>query len=334
MLRNDAVPDEGVIRKIQNLLELAKHATANENEAATAMALAQQLLARYNLDLQIVENTRVAGGAAANTPEKREKQPTSYRVAYPWQNKLWKVLAETNFCAMWVYEATEYYQGKPYKGKRVVLLGKESNVTTVRLMGEYFVDTIKRLLPYQNGDHNSRSAHSWKEGCVDRLAERMEAKFEEMKWEDSAHDCAGYTAAPGTALVVRSIYEAEQAANYDARWGDGAWARQQANDAEWNAGYETRMAKRKQEREEEEAKVAAARTLESLVDKARREKKEAAEAARQERANARYSEQYWNRQEREESKRDHSAYRAGAEVGDEIGINQQVGSGKTAKQLA
>ena len=147
MLRNDAVPDEVVIRKIQNLLELAKHATANENEAATAMLLAQQLLARYNLELQTVEGTRVAGGAVALAPEKREKQPTAYRIAYPWQQKLWNILAETNFCVMWEYEATEYYQGRPYHGKRVMLLGKESNVTTVRLMGEYFVATIKRVLP-------------------------------------------------------------------------------------------------------------------------------------------------------------------------------------------
>src|ERR1035437_5475168 len=213
------VPSESVIRKIQNLLELAKHQSANENEAATAMVLAQQLLARYNLELQTVMGTKVANGAST-VEEKRAKNETKYRAAYAWQRSLWRVLADTNFCVQWITVGEDHYApsknypyGRTIKGDRIVLLGKENNVKTVQMMGEYLIDTINRLLPYPSSEHMSRSAHSWREGCVDRLAERMEAKFEAMKQEDSAHDSAGYTAAPGTALVVRSIYEAEQVAN-------------------------------------------------------------------------------------------------------------------------
>ena len=337
MLRNDAMPDEGVIRKIQNLLELAKHATANENEAATAMILAQQLLARYNLELQTVMGTKVASGASS-VEEKRDKNATKYRAAYAWQRRLWQVLADTNFCAMWIAQGEDHYApsknypyGRTIKGDRIVLLGRESNVKTVQLMGEYIIDTINRLLPYPSFEHMSRSAHSWREGCVDRLAERMEEKFEAMKQDDSAHDAAGYTAAPGTALVVRSIYEAEQAANYDARYGEGAWARQQKRNDEWEAGYEKRRAEYKLLQEKEAAELAAARALESPEQKAKREKQEAKvearEAAREARRRPRYRAE-------PEDKRDYSAYSAGSRAGEQIGLHGQVSGGKAPRQLS
>ena len=340
MLRNDTVPDEGVIRKIQNLLELAKHATANENEAATAMMLAQQLLARYNLELQTVMGTKVANGAST-VEEKRAKNATKYRAAYAWQRKLWESLASTNFCAMWIEVGEDHYAssknypyGRTIKGDRIVLLGKESNVKTVQLMGEYIIDTINRLLPYPSFEHMSRSAHSWREGCMDRLAERMEEKFEQMKQDDSAHDAAGYTAAPGTAMVVRGIYEQEKAANYDAQNGDGAWARMKQRDAEWAAGYDSRMVLRKEREDAAAAKIAAERALESAEAKAKREVREAKEAEKQCRRDERWSDTYWRQQERAGAKRDHRAYDAGQDAGSDIGLHGQVSGGKAPRQLS
>jgi cysteinyl-tRNA synthetase len=100
-MEQQVLPNESIIRKIQNLLEMAKRAAGNEQEAATAMNIAQQLLAKYNLDLQTVQGTQVVGGAV-KVEEKRDKNKTNYRAAYRWQRLLWQVLAETNFCATWI----------------------------------------------------------------------------------------------------------------------------------------------------------------------------------------------------------------------------------------
>jgi hypothetical protein len=223
--------------------------------------------------------------------------------------------------------------GRVIKGDRIVLLGRESNVKIVQMMGEYLIDTINRLLPYQASEHMSKSAHSWREGCVDRLAERIRAKFEAMKQEDSAHDSEGSVAAPGTALVVRSIFEQEEIANYDARYGAGAWVRHKQREVEleqWYAEAPKREAERMRIAQEKRAELLAKETPEERKVRKAQEAKETAKRAREE---ARFNERYWKDQERAANRIDRSAYRAGAEAGNKIGLNTQVGAGSKNKSI-
>jgi hypothetical protein len=341
-----APPSESIVRKIQLLLNLGSRSEGNEAEAAAAMARAQDLLAQYNLDLATVQDTLVAGGTAAREAEEKRDYARSKRSAmYKWQQKLVRTLAEANYCVYWVAEVSEQaYVAPSYRSskhgwedenghvtvrvKRHKVLGRLVNTTAVMIMVDYLLDTIERLLPYPNNERLSRDANAWREGCSDRLVERITAKAEAMRTADYATQGE---AAYCTAIQVADLAKKEEAGNYDAINGAGAWARRLAQraklDAYWSA---ENVAVREAEAQE---RLAAKLLAESPADRARREREEAKEAAR----SARYSERYWARADRQaeraEAKRDSAAYREGRRKGDAIGLDSQVGAGKSTPSL-
>lgn len=318
---------ETIIRKIQKLLALGQ--SSNEAEANLAMARAQELLAKHNLEFEMVKDASVAGGT--NAPEeKREKTRVNRSATYAWQRELWKAICEANFC--W-YAVVECYDGK--RGtkqtssrkpvKRHMIIGRESNVIAVKIMGEYLEDTIERILPFPNNERLSRSAHSWKAGCAERLAERIAAQAEERK---RASEAPG---AESGALVLRSVYEREFQANYDVRYGKGAWERKLLCDAEWEAGREQRerdAAERTAKAEREWLEYLQSETPEQ---KKAREREEAKERLKEERARERRYRTWENERRKESRKVDWEAREAGAKAGSKISLNTQVGAGSPRK---
>jgi hypothetical protein len=342
----DEIISDNVVRKIQLLLQLAERAKGNETEAAAAMGKAQELLAKYNLDLTTVQDKVVAGGT--NTPDdamaKRDYAKVSRSAMYQWQRKLVKAIAEANYCKHWVEEVyeekyippskrkygTEDEAKQEIKVKRHKLLGRTANTMTVLLMVDYIMDTIERLLPYPQAERLSRSANSWREGCSDRLIERIQEKAEAMKTADYASQGE---AAYSTAIAVRNMATAEEIGNYDFLNGHGAWARKLARQAE-SAAYWERAALAREEREQKElAELEAKLALETPEQKARREKKEVKDAERRQASN----ERYWDRQDRkadrEAARRDHSAYNHGSRTAEKIGLDAQLKTGKKTESL-
>jgi hypothetical protein len=328
-------PSDAIVRKIQLLLNLASRTEGNEAEAAAAMAKAQDLLAQYNLDLATVTDKQVAGGTAAREADtKRDYARLNRSAMYKWQRNLVKQIAEANYCVYWVTEVTGPSHLDPkviVTAKRHKVLGRVANTTVVMVMVDYLLDTLERLLPFPNSQRMSREANLWREGCADRLAERVRAKAEAQRTPDYATQGeAGYS----TALAVRDLVKREEAGNYDAQYGTGAWARRLARQAEQDAAYAANAARWALEAEEERKRDAARLLAETPADKARRLKREAAE----ERANEAYSRRYWARADRQaaqaDAKRNSAAYRAGRAKGDEVGLDSQVSAGKTTKGLA
>ncbi len=318
-----------IIRKIQKLLALGQ--SPNEAEAALAMARAQTLLAKYNLDCAMVTETHVAGGTVGAPEEKREKTRISRSAQYRWQRDIWKAIAEANFC--W-HSIVEVFEGKRGKGtskvrvKRHMILGRESNVIAVRLMGEYLEDTMERILPYPNSERLSRAAISWKTGCAARLIERIEQQAEERKQADVR------PAGESTALVLlRDVYQREYAANYDFRYGAGAHARRLLQDAEWQQGQAAREERARIEQEKKEKEWLEYLQNESPEQKRAREKKEANERLRQERAWERQTRSWERERIREASRLDRSAYRSGRSAAESINIGAQVKETEKGKQL-
>ena len=340
-----APPSDSIVRKIQLLLNLGARTEGNEAEAAAAMARAQELLARYNLDLSTVQDKVVAGGTAEREAEAKRDYASSKRSAmYKWQQNLVRALAEANFCVYWVADATEraYIPPKNRKSymdydengmgdisvKRHKVLGRVANTTGVMIMVDYLLDTIERLLPYPQTERLSRNANLWREGCADRLVERVKAKADAMRTADYATQGE---AAYCTAIQVADLARKEEAGNYDHRNGAGAWAKKLARQAESDAYWsDEAMAAREAERE---ARIAAARALESPEQRVAREKREAKEAARAAKASEAYSRRYWARSDREEERREarlnSHAYRAGQAKGAEIGLDGQLSSSTT-----
>jgi hypothetical protein len=340
----DEIISDSIVRKIQLLLQLANRAQGNETEAATAMGKAQELLAKYNLDLTTVQDKVVAGGT--NTPDdamaRRDYAKINRSAMYQWQRNLVKAIAEANYCRYWVEDTTDTVRIAPsrrrYEGevertrnvKRHKLLGRTANTMAVLIMVDYLMDTIERLLPYPTAERLSRSANSWRQGCSDRLIERIKEKAEAMRKADYASQGE---AAYSTAIAVRNMDAAEQAGNYDHIKGAGAWARKLARDAQYQENAK-RWALEQEERENRElAELEAKLALETPEQKARRERKE----ERQRESDSRWADRYWERQRRKAHKdaerRDHAAYHSGGRTAEQIGLDGQLKAGKATPGL-
>jgi hypothetical protein len=288
--------EDKIIRKIQLLLNLGNKAT-NEHEAALAMGRAQELLAKYNLDMASIEAAKVEGGAAPSK-EKREQTKIDRSAMYKWQRELCRAIAEANYCWYWVVEMLEDEErvsaGKSYRHRvrRHMIIGKESNVVAVTCMYGWLAELIEDLCPYRDKQRNSKSGISWKEGCAERLGERIKAKAHEMQHpaESSA------TAVKETGLMIRSLVKTEYEANYDAMYGDGAYARAMEAQAKWKAQQDAQP----------------------------QPEKSAAEKEKEAKASKRWWEKYQRQQQRELAKKDLKAYNAGRVVGDEIQLGARL----------
>lgn len=318
--------NEGIIRKIQKLLALGQ--SPNEAEANLAIAMAQEMLAKHNLDFAMVQDTYVAGGTASAPEEKREKVRVSRSAKYRWQQDLWRAICEANFCwhsIVWVFEGKRGTKSTTsrVRVKRHMILGRESNVVAVKLMGEYLEDTMERLVVseggYTNQERLSRGANSWKCGCSDRLSERIREDAEKRK--------EASTADPNSkAIVLRDVFQAEYQANYDFRYGAGAYAQKLLQDAEWEAGQEER------ERRAEEARLKAEKDwleylkTETPQQKKQRERQEEKELIAEEKRQARANRSWWRETRQEESKLDGVAYSRGAKAANKVNLGAQIGA--------
>jgi len=224
------------IQKLLNRVELTKDQSAqhgsdagSEAEAERALAQAQELALKHNLDLASIE----AAGATKNNlvSVERVKEETTGRAMYQWQRSLARYVAETNFCYHLIQERKEwvkaYYKLDPEEVKAAgkthrdfaknkltaeeywssdidhsirrfykeiasryqtshkhLYIGRKGNVITAQMMFRYLTQTIEDMvlpaLGIDNSKRLSRSAMSWKEGCADRLCERLAAKRQDL----------------------------------------------------------------------------------------------------------------------------------------------------------
>jgi hypothetical protein len=311
-----------LVGRIQALMSKTEANGCTEAEAQAAAEKVQELLRQHNLDMTVLE----ASGQQAR--EKREQTKFVGSAAYDHQRYLMSVIAETNFCMVWVKNDQRFVRGAWHKTKSYVILGRQANVVTTIEMFKYLNGAMENLVPVPNTQRNSRWALSWKAGCSQRLRDRLRQRAAEAKAasEEKARREAeqkaaatgnGAPAEPGTALTLSSVYDSEYAQNYDAAFGEGAYARMLARQAEHAKTREQREAeyaaaeeKRKAEREDMLAKMTPAQRKAFLAREAAREQRE---RERQERR--------WKRQD---ERVDWDAYQEGREAADDIGLDDQI----------
>jgi len=317
---------ENIIRKIQKLLALSK--SSNEAEASLAASRAQELLAQHNLDYAMIQDAVVAGGTNQPAPEKRDKVRMKRSAMYKWQRELWEAIAEANFCwwsLITCSEPSQYrkdkYTGEPIMKhvRRHLILGRESNVIAVQMLGEYLCDTIERLVPYPQQQFLSRDAVNWRAGCADTLMQRIREDAESRK-KKQEHQAK---ASDGALILLRDVYQHEYEANWDFKYGEGSYRRKQLMDAEWEAGQAERDRRAAEQEEKEEREWLEYLKNETPEQKKAREKQEAKERLKDSRRRSRgYS---WTEQDRREAARvDSSAYHSGKQAGKSISLSQQV----------
>lgn len=159
-----------VIDRITKLLSLANN-NPNEAEAESAMRKAQGLLEAYNLDMSQI------GG---NGPGHSRKDAKRTGGLYTWQRKLWKSVAEMNFCYYLSIKGLQ--RGSQYEHR---LVGSHANVVATELMAQYLQDTVEKLAQKWAKEHGYKSvfvrdAIAYREGMTSRVTERLQAKRDKM----------------------------------------------------------------------------------------------------------------------------------------------------------
>lgn len=313
------------VEQVEKLLKLAGKNT-NQNEAAAATAKAMELLAKYNLDMSIVEQN---SGSSAG-----KREDTKFEGGlYQYQRDLWRAVAELNFCLYW-----NQYTWDPNKKRRKAdrygerkggytfqhrVVGRKVNVVATRTMSEYLLQAIERLTRERYPEPSqffTRSATSFREGLaetvIDKIAERRKhvLKQEQIKAraaKKAADEVARQGVSTATTLTIADVTKTEHDANIDFIYGEGTsarWAAEEAADAE----------RRRRERDE------YTRWAKAHPEEARKKEEERRKARRSS----------WNAGMGDGGKkRDYSAYYQGMDKGKEISIDPQTDGRRSAGML-
>lgn len=320
-MSDDLTPGmQDVVRRVQKLLQLSAK-NPNEEEAAAAMAKANELMAQYNLDAALIEKEqgRVDG--------KRENAAVEGGF-YQYQRDLYEAVAKLNFCMYFTEEyktertktivrrGVRYAKGDRVYKKRHRVIGRQVNTATTKAMATYIEQTIERALRERLTNSEgvadfSQLFGSWgisyREGAVQRMMEKIEERYRKtVKEQDKkARDAARAAmagASTATALTISDVAKSEEIANYDFMNGDGAWAQKLKDEADdalyWKKEY--------------------ARRTKLAKDNPEAYAKEEAERRKRYRGGG-----YSGPKER---KKDWSAYHAGYDTADKFSIDRQAGS--------
>ena len=178
-----------IIDRIRKLLELAdtKH-NANINEAASAAALAQELMSRHAIDTAML--------STADAPEEAIETDVLFasdkRHKSSWRGLLATALCDVNMCKVF------------WSGPDLHIIGRASNTSTTRYLFAYVVREIERLCrdaAAERGSPGRTWCNNFKLAAAEevgrRLREAHAATRSNMKREADASDTMG----TGAALV-------------------------------------------------------------------------------------------------------------------------------------
>jgi len=139
----------------------------------------------------------------------------------------------------------EYVPGRYQTTKSNLFIGRKGNVVTAQMMYQYLTQTIEDLVPITNNAQRlSRSAMSWKDGCADRLCERLAIRRKDlieqhdarMKQEAEERAAERKRAAEEAAArrknVLAADHKTEVKAKYDAQASEAYDARRDVPEAD------------------------------------------------------------------------------------------------------
>lgn len=313
-----------VIAKIEKLLALGQN-NDNEHQAEAAMAKVMAMLEAHNLDMsQIGTSGKGHQGAA-------RKDQTGKGGLYGWQRKLWKGVAELNFCHYLSIKGLA--KGSVYEHR---LIGSHANVVSTEIMAKYLQATIERLAQgwaKDRGYHSVfvRDAIAYREGMADRVVDKLsERRYkvlqeERVREEERKKADAAKGVVTGNAMTLVQIISTEADFNNDYLNGYelGTTARDRH---EADIRYKTYQAEQAKKRAEWDAFKAAhpERAAKMIADELA---KKAAEQAKWDKKHRKVAKPYRERYRKptsEEARRNLPAFDHGYHDGGQVGIDTQV----------
>lgn len=157
-----------VTDKVKKLLRLST--SPNEEEAAAAAAMAQKLILEHNLQQELLsfDPNAEADEEIVDFGSRGEPLEAGSRQRHLiWKSVIANALCRNNGCKIWVQHAG------PSK-KHIHIIGRPSDVGTVRYMYSYLVNETNRLLRLNGRDMD----YSWKKNYALGVAEAIRAKLQ------------------------------------------------------------------------------------------------------------------------------------------------------------
>jgi len=198
--------DTQILSKVQRLLALSK--SSNEHEAAAALAQAQRLMARHKLTQAMIEVTSDEPEAPAEPVHRKHEPLHKSTKKVTWKGRLAASLARANGAYMY------------YRGGDIVLVGRDSDVATVRYLFTWCVRQVDRITREECEGESRSYRNSFRHGVVRTISDRLHREAAEARQEARA-------AAPtGSSLVVVD----KALAKVDARAAESVdWAKRNLN---------------------------------------------------------------------------------------------------------
>lgn len=183
---------EDVIRKVTAMLRLAENEAASAEEAQTAMAMAQQMMDKFeiereeiNLDPQQAEKDYSEEEEFRDFSEVNEGEIDSSggnrrgKVIAQWKMNLARYLVKANGCFMF-----QSYRGTKYS---IEIVGKPSNVQTVRYFYAWYSKEVESISKFWCRGLGMTWNQEFKIGMVEGLQERLEEMrkktLEDLRYE-------------------------------------------------------------------------------------------------------------------------------------------------------
>lgn len=327
-----------IVAKIHKLLAISEDRGASENEAALAASHVQRLLAEHNLSMATVE----AAGGSSGSAGQRKRGTVERKQVYRWQRELMETLAKLNYCHLTLRWKLTNSTSRAFDGYELV--GRASNVATVEHLFDYLLAAIERLARDHVGDpalYFTRPAHSFKEGCSDRLRDRLEDRAHELREEAQRRSEEAAAQGGGRALItLDDVRQTELDLNNDyfEGWEPGTTATNRARDAAKSAEAAARRAAKLAEYKAQGVPHNVADYMswgysrsraEELCEEPKPAKPETeAQRLKREAKERRQNERYWQRraaaQARERKRLDRTAYAAGQQAGETVGLDPQL----------
>lgn len=164
---------ERAIDLVKKLLALSS--SPNEHEAANAMAKAQLILTKYNLEINDIP------GIDPSTIEMSREFVDGSKAM--WQLHLCNALCVYNYCTSIRHVIWKMIDGKEERCIQYAILGRKMNVAVVSELYHWVLPQLHRLAEkaiseYGGSVHGKTFRNSFLEGCIAGIKERLKAQYE------------------------------------------------------------------------------------------------------------------------------------------------------------
>lgn len=201
--------DDRIVGRIRKMLALANDKGATEGERDNALRMAHATLAKYNLDIAQIST---GGQKRPEVEDRTQHRATFY--GRPWARMVAQAVGELMFCK-YLYITAHHAKDTVH-----LFIGSHANAVSASILAEFVVESITREGKRRQRENMAGNAYfrSFATGAAGIVARRCVRLREQATAAGGApHGADGSdpatSPAPGTAIVLATVYERERDAN-------------------------------------------------------------------------------------------------------------------------